>query len=299
MRSWRPVGTQSTRALYCLTLTRFDFVLRTASVVFIVWGWLGQFIQKTFEIARANVRVNGRNLDEVPEAEEGAQPSYSCWFRVVLIRTPDSEMFDEGLDRRIWSLSEQCMQWDVDISKKRRERPLEVERLMEDLLSQSDGDEPLEEDPMVDVGEEGEVFSQQPTCYLHTLGLIPPDLGDLAGKVNDTCEELHHVRTTGIALGSHPRFSPGRPNSIPEIRDSSEHTERATKVKDNMKDIPPRAQLYIIELIGTNVQRIALAIHTLGVLSPLPFICLVSTRFYCSFYCFSRFLPSPRPPALN
>ena len=47
-------------------------------------GRPGQFIQRTFEIARANVRVNGRNLDEVPEAEEGV-PLFDCPpFRVVL-----------------------------------------------------------------------------------------------------------------------------------------------------------------------------------------------------------------------
>lgn len=44
------------------------------------------------------------------------------------------EAFDEGLDRRIWSLSEQCLQWDVDIAKKRRERPQEVEKLLRDIL---------------------------------------------------------------------------------------------------------------------------------------------------------------------
>jgi len=49
------------------------------------------------------------------------------------------------------------MQWDVDISKKRRERPLEVERLMKDLLSRSDEDEPMEEDTEVDVNEEGKI----------------------------------------------------------------------------------------------------------------------------------------------
>lgn len=78
---------------------------------------------------------------------------------------PGSETFDEGLDRRIWSLSEQCMQWDVDISKKRRERPLEVERLMKDLLSRSDEDEPMEEDTEVDVDEEGKVTFELNSCY--------------------------------------------------------------------------------------------------------------------------------------
>ena len=53
------------------------------------------------------------------------------------------------------------MQWDVDISKKRRERPLEVERLMKDLLSRSDEDEPMDEDTEVDVNEGGKLSLAQ------------------------------------------------------------------------------------------------------------------------------------------
>jgi hypothetical protein len=49
----------------------------------------------------------------------------------------ESEAFDEGLDRRIWSLSEQCLQWDVDIARKRRERPFEVESLMHEILQEN------------------------------------------------------------------------------------------------------------------------------------------------------------------
>ena len=56
------------------------------------------------------------------------------------------------------------MQWDVDISKKRRERPLEVERLMKDLLSRSDEDEPMEEDTEVDVNEDGETSDEETPC---------------------------------------------------------------------------------------------------------------------------------------
>lgn len=56
------------------------------------------------------------------------------------------------------------MQWDVDISKKRRERPLEVERLLQDLLSRLDEDEPMEEDTEVDVNEDGEVVPGQASC---------------------------------------------------------------------------------------------------------------------------------------
>ena len=56
------------------------------------------------------------------------------------------------------------MQWDVDISKKRRERPLEVERLMKDLLSRSDEDEPMEEDTEVGVDEDGKISPIQARC---------------------------------------------------------------------------------------------------------------------------------------
>ena len=53
------------------------------------------------------------------------------------------------------------MQWDVDISKKRRERPQEVERLMMDLLSRLDEDELMEEDTQVDVNEDGKISPEQ------------------------------------------------------------------------------------------------------------------------------------------
>jgi hypothetical protein len=111
------------------------------------------------------VRVNGRNLDEVPESEEGASPLCSRFWACIDDGFLDSETFDEGLDRRIWSLGEQCMQWDVDISKKRRERPLEVERLLKDLLSRLDEDEPMEEDTEVEVDEEGEVPPSPAPCF--------------------------------------------------------------------------------------------------------------------------------------
>jgi len=56
------------------------------------------------------------------------------------------------------------MQWDVDISKKRRERPQEVERLMMDLLSRLDENEPMEEDTQVDVNEDGKISPERASC---------------------------------------------------------------------------------------------------------------------------------------
>lgn len=45
-----------------------------------------------------------------------------------------TDPFDEGLDRHIWSLSDQSLQWNGEIAKKRREQPTEVHRLMKELI---------------------------------------------------------------------------------------------------------------------------------------------------------------------
>ena len=86
------------------------------------------------------------------------------------------------------------MQWDVDISKKRRERPQEVERLMVDLLSRLDEDEPSEEDMEVDVNEDGKTAPEY-VSHRSRMALVslPPHLDDLAATTNGTCEELHQV----------------------------------------------------------------------------------------------------------
>ncbi|KAI0338175.1 hypothetical protein BDW22DRAFT_1363309 [Trametopsis cervina] len=75
------------------------------------------FIERTFDMAKKNLRVNGRNFEEMDEDEQGGM-----------------EPFDEALDRHIWSLSDQSLQWDGEISRKRREKPMEVERLVRELV---------------------------------------------------------------------------------------------------------------------------------------------------------------------
>ena len=44
------------------------------------------------------------------------------------------EPFDEGLDRHIWFLSDQSLQWDGEIATKRRTEPQEVRRLVKELI---------------------------------------------------------------------------------------------------------------------------------------------------------------------
>ncbi|CDO74860.1 hypothetical protein BN946_scf185004.g10 [Trametes cinnabarina] len=97
---------------------------------------LHRFIDKTFEMARPNVRVNGQNLEDINEDEE------------------DMEPFDEGFDRHIWSLSDQSLRWDLQIAKERRTKPEEIEKQMRDLLA-SQAELDAEEAAVLDeVGEE-------------------------------------------------------------------------------------------------------------------------------------------------
>lgn len=46
----------------------------------------------------------------------------------------DMDAYDEGLDRMIWSLSDQRLRWNEIVAKKRRTAPLQVEELMHSVL---------------------------------------------------------------------------------------------------------------------------------------------------------------------
>ena len=47
----------------------------------------------------------------------------------------DTEPFDEGFDRHIWSLSDQSLRWDLQIAKERRSKPEEIEKQTKELLA--------------------------------------------------------------------------------------------------------------------------------------------------------------------
>lgn len=51
-------------------------------------------------------------------------------------RDAATKPFDETLDRRIWSLNAERLAWDKTLSDRRRNVPLEVEQLVNDLLDQ-------------------------------------------------------------------------------------------------------------------------------------------------------------------
>lgn len=78
---------------------------------------------------------------------------------MTLTLSTDADQFDEALDRRVWSLSDQRLKWDLEMALKRRGVPQEVEELMRDLIAQQraydDSQRPDEESTMdVDDGAE-------------------------------------------------------------------------------------------------------------------------------------------------
>ncbi|KAH0830461.1 hypothetical protein J3R83DRAFT_1886 [Lanmaoa asiatica] len=77
-----------------------------------------QFLEALFDIARPNLRINGRSTDEPCVDEDDVEP------------------FDEALDRHIWSLSDQRLKWDKEIADRRRSRPEAIEKLVMESLAQ-------------------------------------------------------------------------------------------------------------------------------------------------------------------
>lgn len=93
-------------------------------------------------MCKPNLRVNGRNFEEFNAEEQGSSlpalvyclPMHSTDRSTNYVCIGGIEPFDEGLDRHIWSLSDQRLQWDGEIARKRREKPRDVLRLMKELL---------------------------------------------------------------------------------------------------------------------------------------------------------------------
>ncbi|KAF8964064.1 hypothetical protein BDZ97DRAFT_1758172 [Flammula alnicola] len=79
---------------------------------------LEQFIEKTFNLAQPNLRVNGHNFESLDKNGR------------------EMEAFDETLDRRIWSLADTRLQWHKRIAETRRTVPTEIESTVATLLEQ-------------------------------------------------------------------------------------------------------------------------------------------------------------------
>ncbi|KAI0350100.1 hypothetical protein OH77DRAFT_1103073 [Trametes cingulata] len=130
---------------------------------------LHRFIDRTFDMARPNIRVNGQNLEDINEDEE------------------DMEPFDEGFDRHIWSLSDQSLRWDLQIARERRTKPEEIERQMRELLaSQADLD-----------AEEAAALDELDEVDAQVVEEIPAEahqrIEEIASQTFATVEELKQV----------------------------------------------------------------------------------------------------------
>ncbi|KAI0373359.1 hypothetical protein BV20DRAFT_1104433 [Pilatotrama ljubarskyi] len=127
---------------------------------------LHRFIDRTFDMARPNIRVNGQNLEDINEDEE------------------DMEPFDEGFDRHIWSLSDQSLRWDLQIARERRTKPEEIERQMRELLA-SQAELDTEEAAVLDeLGEEDVQIDDEIPAAAHQR------IEDVASQTFAIVEEL-------------------------------------------------------------------------------------------------------------
>lgn len=82
----------------------------------------------------------------------------------MFIQPTETEPFDEALDRRIWSLSVEKMQWDKELAERRREVPVQMESLLEDILAQA-GTEA--EDPPYSEEQDSTIMDEGACSFCH------------------------------------------------------------------------------------------------------------------------------------
>ncbi|KZS99338.1 hypothetical protein SISNIDRAFT_448240 [Sistotremastrum niveocremeum HHB9708] len=119
IKDWEKIKTNFSEAVQ----TCLDEIIssgRSSHVREAVSAHLTEWQSRLVDAASRNVRVNGHNLEGDGEIDRG------------------TEMFDEVLDRRIWSLSEERIAWDKTLSQRRRQAPAQVEALLTDLLERQD-----------------------------------------------------------------------------------------------------------------------------------------------------------------
>ena len=163
-------------------------------------------------MARPNVRVNGQNLEDLNEDEVGV------FARALLLEYPltpslsirtnhasDTEPFDEGFDRHIWSLSDQSLRWDLQIAKERRTKPEEIEKQMRELLAaqqELDAEEAAAMEDVADVDGRTQAdsawFTYSPFISGPQRDLVPAAayerINEVAAQTFALAEELKQVR---------------------------------------------------------------------------------------------------------
>ncbi|KAN0084119.1 hypothetical protein V8E55_007623 [Tylopilus felleus] len=146
-----------------------------------------QFLEAVFDIARPNLRINGRTstTDEPCSDEDDVEP------------------FDEALDRHIWSLSDQRLKWDKEIADRRRSRPVDIEKLVTENLTPHhtcDVEMPDKPDTYPDVNAK-QVDSGVEQSLLNTVSLAPQLLQSIKSQ-QSRANKIKSVSTEVKALKS-------------------------------------------------------------------------------------------------
>lgn len=108
----------------------------------------------------------------------------------------EADQFDESLDRRVWSLSDQRLKWDLEIATKRRGIPSDVESLMRDILAQQrEHDESHFPDRNIDMEEteedpEGSLINVNSYITTH---ICLKDATEVTQELSELATELQEV----------------------------------------------------------------------------------------------------------
>ncbi|PFH47668.1 hypothetical protein AMATHDRAFT_6515 [Amanita thiersii Skay4041] len=121
-----------------------------------------RFIEQTLAMAQPNLRVNGQACEDLDQDQHGEHQS-AILHDVYLYDSSETEQFDEALDRRVWSLADNRLQWFKRIAETRRKVPRDMADAVKEAIEahrnvpegaqtvDTDGvDEDVEEDLMTD-----------------------------------------------------------------------------------------------------------------------------------------------------
>ncbi|CAL1702421.1 unnamed protein product [Somion occarium] len=117
LHDWNRIKTSYTNAAFSALDTRISASGMDEKRSNALKNHMKKLIESTFEMAKPNIRINGKNFEEMDEDEQAG-----------------SEPFDEGFDRHIWSLSDQSLNLDGEIAKYRREEPDRLLKVMQEIL---------------------------------------------------------------------------------------------------------------------------------------------------------------------
>ncbi|KAJ7502998.1 hypothetical protein B0H11DRAFT_1987323 [Mycena galericulata] len=134
-----------------------------------------EFVEKTFEIAQHNIRINGRDFDSLQPHEQDAEP------------------FDETLDRRVWALADNRLQLHSEIARKRRGTPLEIENELKLLAAENDA---LDAEPTTPPPDPDEDMGEGPQLDLdeHVLAQMQAVVGELGQSIPSQQERSERSR---------------------------------------------------------------------------------------------------------